>query len=92
VTNWVILRGLAEIASRRTQHRRAARLIGAVARIRDEVWGGGSPQQIPQMPAWGDAEAEARRALGEEAFEHARAEGYAMSRLEAVAYAGGDGE
>jgi predicted ATPase/class 3 adenylate cyclase len=92
VTNWVILRGLAEIASRRAQHRRAARLIGAVARIRDEVWGGGSPQQIPQMPAWGDAEAEARRALGEDAFEHARAEGYAMSRLEAVAYAGGDGE
>jgi tetratricopeptide (TPR) repeat protein len=88
VTSMPSLRGFAEIAGRRGQHQRAARLIGAVARIRDQVGGGSAPQL---MAVWGDAEEEARRRLGDEAFERARAEGYAMSSEEAVAYALEDG-
>jgi hypothetical protein len=84
VTTAVILRGFAELANRRAQHRRAALLIGAVERIRDEV-GGGAPPEL--MASWGDAEGNARRALGDEAFQRARAEGYTMSTEEAVSYA-----
>ena len=67
---------------------RAARLLGAVSRIRDEIGGGPTRESIP---VWPEAEDEALRDLGEEAFEQARAEGYAMDQDSAVAYALEDG-
>jgi hypothetical protein len=66
---------------------RAARLLGASARIRDEM-GGGIPPELGGQ--WGDPEEPPRRALGEDAYRQARAEGYAMTTDEAVAYALGD--
>jgi hypothetical protein len=56
-------------------------LLGAASRIRDEVGGGPTRDTIP---VWPEAEDEARQALGDEAFEGIRAEGYAMSANEAV--------
>jgi predicted ATPase/class 3 adenylate cyclase len=79
--------GLAFVANDDGAHERAARLLGASARIRDDV-GGGVPPELGGR--WGDPEEDARRALGEDAYERARAEGYAMSTEEAVSYAFGD--
>ena len=73
---------LAWLESRRSAHERAARLLGAASRIRDDVGGGPTRDSIP---VWPEAEDEARRALGDETFERIRAEGYAMSMEEAVA-------
>jgi len=78
------LRSVAHIANDDGHHDRAARLVGASARIRDEV-GGGAPPELTAR--WGDPEEDARRALGEDAYRRARAEGYAMDSEEAVAYA-----
>ena len=78
----IILVYLAWVAGWRSAHGRAARLLSAVSRIRDEVGGGPTRDTIP---VWLEAEDEARRALGDEAFEEIRAEGYAMSMEEAVA-------
>ena len=61
---------------------RAARLVGAAARIRDDV-GGGIPPEL--FDRWGDPAADARRALGDDAYEAARAAGYAMDLDSAVA-------
>jgi hypothetical protein len=36
---------------------------------------------------WGDSEAEAQQAPGEDVYQRARAEGYAMTTEEALAYA-----
>jgi hypothetical protein len=80
--------GLAFIANYEADHERAARLLGASARIRDDV-GGGVPPQLGGQ--WGDPEEDARRALGEDAYQRARAEGYSMSTEQAVAYAREDG-
>jgi len=77
----IMLVYLAWVAGRRSEHRRAARLLGAASRIRDEVGGGPTRDTIP---VWPEAEDEARQALGDEAFEGIRAEGYAMSTDEAV--------
>jgi predicted ATPase/class 3 adenylate cyclase len=63
---------------------RAARLLGASARIKDE--GAGAPPPIASV-FFGDPEATARVALGEEAFERAHAEGYAMTLSQARSYA-----
>ncbi len=66
----------AVLASHDGDHLRAARLLGAWSRSRDE--GGGIPPSIA-FAAFGDLEATVRAALGEDAYERARAEGYAMS-------------
>jgi len=63
---------------------RAARLVGAAARIRHDV-GGGIPPEL--FDRWGDPAADARRALGDDAYEAARAAGYAMDPDSAVAFA-----
>ena len=63
---------------------RAARLVGAAARIRHDV-GGGIPPEL--FNRWGDPAADARRALGDDAYEAARAAGYAMDPDSAVAFA-----
>jgi predicted ATPase/class 3 adenylate cyclase len=78
------LTSLALVANDEGHHERAARLVGAAARIRDEL-GGGIPPELAAR--WGDPEEEARRALGEEVYRRARAEGYAMDTQAAVAYA-----
>ena len=80
----MVLRGLAHVANDNGLHERAARLTGASARIRDEI-GGGIPPELTGR--WGDPEEDARRALGEIAYNRARAEGYAMDTDAAVAYA-----
>jgi predicted ATPase/class 3 adenylate cyclase len=77
------------VANDEGRHERAARLVGAAARIRDEL-GGGVPPELAGR--WGDPEADARRALGEDAYQSARAEGYAMDSETAVAYALEGGE
>jgi len=83
VVTAIMLVYLAWLASRRSNARRAARLLGAVSRISDEIGGGLTRERIP---VWPEAEDEARRALGSREYEAIRAEGYAMSLEEAVAY------
>ncbi|MGH2678620.1 MAG: ATP-binding protein [Actinomycetota bacterium] len=80
----IMLVYLAWLARRRSDPRRAARLLGAASRISDEIGGGPTRERIPVLP---EAEDESRRALGDETFEATRAEGYAMSTQEAVTYA-----
>jgi predicted ATPase/class 3 adenylate cyclase len=79
-----VLTALALVANDDGLHERAAQLVGASARIRDELGGGAPPILIGR---WGDPEKDAARALGEEAYQTARAEGYAMDSEEAVAFA-----
>jgi tetratricopeptide (TPR) repeat protein len=67
------------------QYGRAARLIGASVRQGEEL-GGGPPISVV-LPLFGDPEGDARRALGDEEYERAWAEGYAMSLDDAVAFA-----
>jgi predicted ATPase/class 3 adenylate cyclase len=76
---------LSFLASRDGDHEQAATLLGAWTRIKDE--GGGVPPTFLLAHFFGDPEGEARRALGEEAYERARAEGYSMSPDQARAYA-----
>jgi predicted ATPase/class 3 adenylate cyclase len=78
------LNGLALVALDDGLPVRAARLVGAAARIRDDV-GGGIPPEL--FGRWGDPASDAREALGHAAYEQARAEGYAMSVESAVAFA-----
>jgi predicted ATPase/class 3 adenylate cyclase len=82
------LTSLSLIANDEGRHERAARLVGAAVRIRDE-FGGGVPPEFAGR--WGDPEEDAQLALGEDAYRRARAEGYAMTHEEAVAYALEDG-
>ena len=84
----MVLAGLALVANDDGRPERAARLVGASARIRDEVGGGIPPELIGR---WGDPENDARVALGEDAYGRARAAGYAMDTETAVAYAHEDG-
>jgi hypothetical protein len=79
-----MIMGLAFVASSAERHERAARLVGAAARIRQDAGGGPLPELLRRL---GDPEGDARRALGEEAFERARAEGQAMAMEQAVSYA-----
>jgi predicted ATPase/class 3 adenylate cyclase len=80
----MIFTGFALVANDDGVPERAARLIGASARIRDELGGGIPPELIGR---WGDPASDARQALGEDAYDRARAEGYAMDTDSAVAYA-----
>ncbi len=82
-----VINGLALAANDEGLHGRAARLVGATARMRNEVGGAG-----PLIGRWGDPEGDARTALGEDAYDRARAEGYAMDTQTAVAYAQEDRE
>jgi predicted ATPase/class 3 adenylate cyclase len=83
------LTSLALVANDEGHHERASRLVGAAARIRDEL-GGGVPPELADR--WGDPGEDARGALGEDGYQRARAEGYAMDGEEAVAYAVEDRE
>jgi predicted ATPase/class 3 adenylate cyclase len=65
-------------------HQRAARLLGALSRIRDE--GVGAPPPVV-VTHFGDPEGDARAAMGDEAFERAHAEGYTMTLDQARSYA-----
>ena len=79
-----VLTGLALVAIDDGLPERAARLVGSSARIRDELGGGIPPELIGR---WGDPANDAKRALGDDAYDRARAEGYAMDTETAVAYA-----
>jgi predicted ATPase/class 3 adenylate cyclase len=83
------LTSLALIANDDGNHERAARLVGAAARIRDKL-GGGIPPEI--FGRWGDPEERAREALGEDVYQMAWAQGHAMDTETAVAYALEGGE
>jgi non-specific serine/threonine protein kinase len=80
----MVLTGLALLANDDGLPERAARLVGASIRIRDELGGGIPPELIGR---WGDPANDARTALGEDAYDRARAEGYAMDTEAAVGYA-----
>jgi len=80
----MVLTAFALVANDDGLPERAARLVGASARIRDELGGGIPPELIGR---WGNPENDARTALGEDAYDRARAEGYAMDTEAAVAYA-----
>ena len=74
----------ASLANQHGRHRRGAQLMGAWARLREEL-GGGPPPFVFSL--FGDPEAQAREVLGDEEYDQAGAEGYAMSLDEAVALA-----
>jgi predicted ATPase/class 3 adenylate cyclase len=78
------LTSLALLANDEGRHDRAARLMGAVARVRDEL-GGGIPREL--IGRWGDPEEDARQALGDDEYQRALVEGYAMDTEAAVTYA-----
>jgi hypothetical protein len=81
------IQSLAAIENDEGRHERASRLLGVAARMRDEL-GGGIPPELSAV--WGDIEGDTRGALGEEAYDRARAEGYAMDNEAAVRYALGE--
>ena len=83
----LVFNGLALLANDEGFPERAARLIGASARMRNEVGGA-----APLIGRWGDPEADARRLLGADAYDRARAQGYAMDTEATVAYANQDGD
>jgi non-specific serine/threonine protein kinase len=64
-------------------HARTARLLGAWGRMKEE--GAASPPPMALAP-FGDPEAVARAALGDDAFEQARDDGYAMTNDQAWTY------
>jgi predicted ATPase/class 3 adenylate cyclase len=83
----MVFNGLALVANDERQHERAARLVGAAARMRSEVGG-----DAPLIGRWGDPEKDARTALGQDRYEAARAEGFAMETEAAVTYARQDND
>jgi predicted ATPase/class 3 adenylate cyclase len=83
------LTGFALLANDDGLPERAARLVGASARIRDDIGGGIPPELIGR---WGNPANDAKSALGEDAYGRARAQGYAMDTEAAVAYAAEGGE
>jgi class 3 adenylate cyclase len=72
-------------ASHDGDHERAARLLGAGNRIGDEGASYGPPRFV--LAHFGDPEAAARAALGDEAFDRAHVEGYAMTMDQVRSYA-----
>ena len=70
------------LASHDRDHERAARLLGALSRITEEA---GAPPPL-FLAQFGDPEGAARAALGDEGFERAHAEGYAMTMDQARFY------
>jgi predicted ATPase/class 3 adenylate cyclase len=80
------LQALAGVETAQGRHERSMRLYGAGQAINVEAGGG-------EDALWGveDPVAKAREAIGDEATDRALAEGRAMTRVEAVAYARSDG-
>jgi hypothetical protein len=78
------LRALAHLAAQEGRFERAARLIGAAARLR-EGHEARSPAEL--VGRLGDPEAAALTGLGEARFADERAEGYAMTPEDAFAFA-----
>ena len=78
------LAAAAYVASYDGDHERVARLLGVLSRISDEGVGSPPPVFVRQF---GDPEGAARAALGDDAFERAHAEGYAMTIDQAGSYA-----
>jgi predicted ATPase/class 3 adenylate cyclase len=76
---------LAVLARTEGDHVTMARLLGAWTRIKDE--GGGAPPVFALAQIIGDPEAQAREAMGDEAYERAHAEGYAMTMAQARTFA-----
>jgi predicted ATPase/class 3 adenylate cyclase len=72
------------VASHDGDHERVARLLGFLSHIEEEGAGGPPPIFLRQF---GDPEGAARAALGDDAFEHAHAEGYAMTIDQARSFA-----
>jgi tetratricopeptide (TPR) repeat protein len=78
-----VLGMMAALESGLGRHERALRLLGSSEAIREEI-GGGYPAEAVML---GDPVGAARQAIGDEATDRALAEGRAMSRDDAVAYA-----
>jgi tetratricopeptide (TPR) repeat protein len=76
---------LAVLARTEGDHVTMARLLGAWSRIKDE--GGGAPPVFAVAQIIGDPESQAREAMGDEAYERAHAEGYAMTTTQARTFA-----
>jgi hypothetical protein len=79
----IAMAGLAILRSRQDDGISAARLLGAWDRIKDE--GAGAPPPLA-LNFFGDTEQQVRAMLGDEAFERAHAEGYAMTMEQARSY------
>ena len=77
------LDGLALVAAGLAAHEEAARLFGAAERARSDV---GSVRWAPDRPRFEALEGELRRAMGDEAFAAALAEGSQLTLEEAVAW------
>jgi tetratricopeptide (TPR) repeat protein len=78
------LEAFAGLAGAQRRPRRAARLLGAAAGLRDAL---GLPLPPAERPRYERHEAAARAAPGDEVFVRTRAEGKAMTPEQAVAYA-----
>jgi non-specific serine/threonine protein kinase len=78
------LEGLARVALARHRPRRAARLLGAVEAVLEQI---GATLPWPASARFEQDRDRARAELGEHDFEAARSEGRAMSLEEAIAYA-----
>jgi len=85
------LEGLAAVAVARGEADRAARLLGAAQRIREEV-GAAVYTYRPDRSLQERTMAAAHTQLGEPGFEQARAEGRAMAFEQAIEYAVGPDE
>jgi predicted ATPase/class 3 adenylate cyclase len=81
------LQMMSPLEGARGRHDRAVRLFAAAEAINESI-GGGHP---PEASLIGDPVGEAREALGDEVVDRAIAEGRAMTRGEAVAYAREEG-
>jgi hypothetical protein len=73
----MVLRIKILLAKHEGDFRRAARLLGASARLKEDLGTGFSPVFISRL--FGDPEGETRALLGDEEFEAARTEGHVMT-------------
>jgi tetratricopeptide (TPR) repeat protein len=78
------LNGLAAVTAAKGESVRAAIVLGAAASLLERGGGEWPPDELEQFK---ETEASLQRALPPAALDHARAEGAAMSRQQAVAYA-----
>jgi predicted ATPase/class 3 adenylate cyclase len=87
--NWAavsgVLEGMSFLESRQGRHERAVRILGSFQEIRRTME---FTYPLAASSTLGiDVVADARKAIGDEAVDRARAEGRSMTRAEAVAYA-----
>jgi predicted ATPase/class 3 adenylate cyclase len=78
-----VLQMMASVDADQGDHQRAMRLYGAGGAIAASIGGGDAPTPFQ----FGDPVGDSRKAIGDEAVDRALAEGRAMTREEAVAYA-----